>query len=135
MGELGREIDAGIEELLAQYAEFIKAGNPNLAASVLALNDPRFGQYEEYEPRLLDASATKVHLRHLIAERPLRVRFDEVRAAPIADGVCVVTGLRLLQGGPGGLLGEQVSRFTLVVVRQFSGKWRILHGHFTPVLT
>ncbi len=73
MGELGREIDAGIEELLAQYAEFIKAGNPNLAASVLALNDPRFGQYEEYEPRLLDASATKVHLRHLIAERPLRV--------------------------------------------------------------
>jgi ketosteroid isomerase-like protein len=124
---------SGITEMLELYATSFNNHDPSGVASTLALDDPRFSEFEDVVPGLMRAEAVKGMLRNVARSSGFGMRFDNLDIRELAEGIAMVAGIQKLKTLKAGTEVEFQSRVSLVATRAPDGRWRILHGHFSSV--
>lgn len=122
--------DSAAREALDRYARSYETRSPQRMNDLLALDDPRFGQFDAVSSGLLNADQARIENLILRNLSEPRMRFEDVRAAPLATDVVLVTAI--LHGTVGGVLPREsfANRATFVLVRS-GGNWRIVHAHLS----
>lgn len=124
--------DSAARDALERYARSCETRSPQMMNELLALDDPRFGQFDAVTTGLLDAEQTRIENLLLRNLSEPKIRFEEVRAVPLGSDVVLVTAV--LHGSVGGALPRELftNRVTFVLLRR-SGEWQIVHAHLSAV--
>ena len=124
---------SGITEMLELYSTAFNNHDPFGVASTLALDDPRFSEFEDVVPGLMRAADVMRMLQNVTQSSGFGMRFENVDVCELAEGIAIVTGIQKSRTLKSGDEVEFQSRVSLVATRASDGRWRIVHGHFSSV--
>lgn len=123
--------EAAILELLDIYVKAFVEADADLAQSLVWLEDERFTEIEDmiaYPFGRETYLGIMDWIRKNAKPGTKEMKFHQPSVFFLADNVAYVIALQEIKSEE----GQSVSRVTLIFLEK-DGKWKIIHGHFSPI--
>lgn len=121
--------ESALIDLVRRYEAAASVRSSEALRAVLALDDPRFSEFEDHIPHLMGGDGVEGVLQWIDTHPGFtyKVNYTVQRTALLADGVAYIAATNSWKSDH----GEGTGRTTFVAVRSDDGVWRILHGHWS----
>jgi len=121
------------EKFLDEYSRAFKKKEREKLLELMALEDPRFCEFDETAAYLLTSDHVKELLQKLhLLEEPY-TEFTDTQVHTLSENISLITATQYIEVTEQGQRVDHNVRVSLIMLRigENEEKWKILHGHFS----